>query len=86
MSRTYYAVFLTAREKFQVEGRRNIHGRVTGVLRIYDKDAGDQLRKLEILRILADYRLVIQNSSDRNWRDNYRKAHRFAAFILDRLP
>ena len=85
VSRTYYAVFLTAREKFQVEGRRNIHGRVVGALRIYDKDAGLQLKKLIDLRVLADYHLEIQNSSDRNWHDNYRKARRFAAFILERL-
>lgn len=86
VNRTYYAVFLAAREKFQVEGRRNIHGRVAGALSIYDKNAGNQLRKLRGLRTLADYQLDIQDSSDRNWRDNYRKARNFADFILDRLP
>ena len=85
VSRTYYAIFLAAREKFQVEGKRNIHGRVVGVLRVYNKDAGLQLKKLMDLRVLADYHLEIRNSSDQNWRDNYRKARRFAEFILERL-
>ena len=86
VSRTYYAVFLVAREKFQVAGTRNIHGRVIGAVHIYDRMAGVQLQKLMDLRALADYHLQDLETLDRNWRDNYRKAHRFAAFILDRLP
>ena len=85
VSRTYYAVFLMAREKFRVAGKRNIHGRVIGAVRIYDRMAGVQLHKLETLRILADYHLQDLETLDRNWRDNYRKARNFATFILDRL-
>ena len=56
VSRTYYAVFLVMRERFEVEGKRNIHGRVIGAVYAYDKMAGERLQKLEALRILADYR------------------------------
>ena len=85
VSRNYYAVFLMAREKFRVAGKRNIHGRVIGAVYIYDRMAGERLQKLEALRILADYRLQDLDTLDRNWRDNYRKARNFASFILDRL-
>ena len=85
VSRTYYAVFLVIRERFGVEGKRNIHGRVIGAVYAYDKAAGERLQKLEALRALADYRLRDLDTLDRNWQDNYRKAHRFADFILQRL-
>ncbi len=85
VSRTYYAVFLAMRERFGVEGKRNIHGRVIGAVYAYDKMAGERLQKLEALRGLADYRLRDLDALDRNWRDNYRKARRFAEFILGRL-
>ena len=85
VSRTYYAVFLTVREELQVEGKRNIHGRVMGALRTYNKETGIQFQKLMDLRSLADYQLQDLETTDRNWRDNYRKARNFADFILDRL-
>ena len=85
VSRTYYAVFLVARDRFQVEGSRNIHGRVTGALRTYSKDASIQFQKLMDLRALADYQLQDLDILDRNWNDNYRKASKFAAFVLERL-
>ena len=85
VSRTYYAVFLVVRDRFRVEGRRNIHGRVMGVLRSYDKIAGERFDSLRDLRTLADYRLRDLDTLDRNWEDNYRKARRFAELILERL-
>ena len=85
VGRIYYAVFLTVRETLGVSGRSRIHGRVIGELRRRDRYAGDQLQKLEGLRVVADYQLDVQSAFDADWQRNYRMARRLADYILGRL-
>ena len=85
VGRAYSAVFLTARDIFQVRGRTRIHGRVIGELRRHDRFASRQLDRLMSLRILADYDLEVQDPLRNDWQRNYRMARRLADFVLGRL-
>ena len=85
VNRTYYAVFLTARDALGVEGSSHIHGRVIGELKRHDRFASRQLDSLLDLRTLADYDVHIQNPFRSDWRDNYELARRLASFVLARL-
>lgn len=85
VNRTYYAVFLTARETLGVEGSNRIHGRVIGELRRHDRFASLQLDALLDLRVLADYDIRVQDPFRTDWRSNYELARRLASFIAPRI-
>ena len=85
VNRTYYAVFLTARDALRVEGSSHIHGRVIGDLKRRDRFASRQLDSLLDLRALADYDVRVQDPFRADWRDNYQLARRLASFVLARL-
>jgi uncharacterized protein (UPF0332 family) len=86
VSRAYYAVFLQARDCLGLHGhRRTIHGQVIGRLKSADRNAGDQLDKLEVLRGEADYELEVQDPLHRNWRSNWAIASSYAMYISRRL-
>ncbi len=85
VSRTYYAVMLTAADSLGVTAGQHIHTRAIGELLKYDRPAGTQLRRLMNLRVLADYDLDVQDPLRTDWRRNYRLARAFSAFILGRI-
>ena len=85
VNRTYYAVFLTARDAMGVEGSSHIHGRVIGELSRRDRFASRQLDSLMDLRALADYDVHVQDPFRADWRSNYELARRLASFILPRI-
>lgn len=85
VSRTYYAVLLTAVDSLGVASGRGIHNRAISELTRYDQPAGRQLRELMRLRVLADYDLDVQDPLRTDWRRNYRMARAFAAFVLGRI-
>ena len=85
VSRTYYAVLLTAVDSLGVASGQGIHNRAIGELLKYDRRAGLQLRKLMNLRVRADYDLDVQDPLRTDWRRNYQMARAFAAFVLGRI-
>ena len=85
VNRTYYGVMLAVREELGVAGGRHSHIRIIQALRERDRRAGDQLRRLMHLRVLADYDLDVQDPLRTDWRYNYRLARSFADFILGRM-
>ena len=85
VSRTYYAVMLTAADSLGVTAGQHIHTRALGALLRHDEQAGKRLRQLMRLRVLADYDMDVQNPLRTDWRRNYQLARSFAAFILGRI-
>ena len=85
VSRTYYGVLLAVTDSLGVSRGRNIHSRAIGALRRRDQYAGERLRRLMLLRILADYELEVQDPLRTNWRRNYRLARSFADLVIIRL-
>ena len=85
VSRTYYAVLLTAADSLGVIAGQHIHTRAIGELLKYDREAGLQLRQLKNLREIADYDLDVQDPLRTDWRHNYQMARAFAAFVLGRI-
>ena len=85
VGRAYYAVFLIARDRLRVTGRRNIHQRVIGELRRADRTAADQLARLRELRGLADYQTEVTDPFQDDWARNWRIARSSATFVLERV-
>ena len=85
VSRTYYAVLLAVSDELGVARGRNIHSRAIGELERRDQHAGDQLRRLMQLRVLADYFLDIRDPFRANWQWNYQMARRHANLVVNRL-
>lgn len=87
LGRAYYALFLIAREKTAISGRRNVHNRVINALRqrrTY-RVAADQLDVLRRLRVVADYELLPVDQDQRDWRSNWARAQALVDRILPRL-
>jgi hypothetical protein len=87
VGRAYYSVFLGARDKAGVRGRRDVHAQVIRAVRRRSgfRAAGDKLDSLRRLRIVADYELLPQRPSDRDWHANWQIAERLANDILSKL-
>ena len=85
VGRLYYAAMLTVRDALNVPGGRRVHGRVIGQLSGRDTIAARHLRRLERLRILADYDMNIQDPLRSDWRRNYDTARSLVTFILRRI-
>ena len=85
VSRTYYGVLLAVTDSLGVSRGRSIHARAIGALRRRDQYAGEQLRSLMNLRVLADYDLDVRDPLRTNWRRNYRLARSFADLVIIRL-
>ena len=85
IGRAYYAVMLRARERLGIRVRRRVHPIVISRLRSADRPAGDQLAKLETLRGVADYDLIVNDTPHQNWQHNWQVASNFASHILRRI-
>lgn len=82
VGRAYYAGFLAAREKLGVRTHTGrVHREVIGLLKKRDLAAGNQLDKLEELRGLADYELVVEQ----DWRGNWELAAKYVQHVLGRI-
>lgn len=87
IGRAYYATFLVARDKTGIKERDRVHSKViTALIRNRSHRAlGNQLEKLRRLRVVADYEMLPDNPSDRNWRQNWIMAETIVAHILPKL-
>ena len=86
VGRTYYAVFLVAREKTSVVARENIHSQVVyQVKRRLSQIVGGKLDNLKQLREAADYEYPPADPSLQDWQANWRDARRLADQLLEKL-
>ena len=88
VGRAYYALFLLAREKLGIPlTTADVHSHVARVLRGqpgFWKVASD-LRVLRALRNVADYQLMPDDPDDRDWSENWARAHRIVRRVLPKL-
>jgi hypothetical protein len=85
VGRAYYAVFLQARDRLGIRGARNIHHRVIAALKHRDPAAGNQLARLEDLRGVADYEMIVADPFRSDWASNWAFAKAYAEHISRRL-
>lgn len=87
VGRTYYALFLLAREKTGIREASAAHRRVIQAVRARQgfRTAGDQLDSLRWLRTVADYQLLPVNPADQQWNVNWSRAQLLAARLLPKL-
>jgi hypothetical protein len=85
VSRVHYAVFLIARSKVNVEGRRNADERVREAISPVNDRAASLLGSMSYLRLVADYELLPQREMFRNWRRNWQQVRRNADKLLQEL-
>ena len=87
INRAYYALFLIAREKTGVKGKRQVHRETINRVKRRSgyRTAGDQLDRLFRLRVTADYELLPNAPSDRDWVHNWSDARAIIARILPKL-
>jgi hypothetical protein len=83
VNRTYYALFLTARDRIGITGTSHVHRRVIAeVQNRTNKGTADQLKALRRLRTTADYEMLPSDPSMRNWQANFSRAHQIASHLL----
>ena len=87
IGRAYYALFLIARDKAGVTSTRAVH---TEVIRTVRKRSGyravaDQLDALRRLRVVADYQLLPDDPTMRDWPSNWMKVQTLVNHILPKL-
>lgn len=85
IGRTYYALFLMARDRLGVVTTDKVHSEVIRLLRRRDKKVGDQMFSLLNLRLAADYQMTPEYDGNRNWRSNWIRARDAAAFLQPRI-
>ena len=85
IGRAYYSLFLLARERLKVSGRRGIHATVVQRVKARDRTTGDQLHFLMRLRHTADYQLVPQKPQERNWQRNWQTVRTTVLHILPKI-
>jgi len=74
VGRAYYTVFLIARDKLRIVATQNVHTEVIVALRLRRQAWADQLDRLRRIRIAADYELVPQDPTRRDWARNWSDA------------
>jgi hypothetical protein len=78
VSRTYYAVFLTARDRLRIQVEKDVHFAVINTFRKMNngrhRAPADQLDHLRRLRTYADYEMDPQDPTRQDWSANYRNA------------
>lgn len=82
VARTYYAVFLVAREKLGVTTQDDVHSTVIGQVKARYRVAGDQLDKLRRLRRRADYEL---DPTSPNWQADWTTTLEVATHLLPNI-
>jgi hypothetical protein len=86
VGRAYYALFLIAREKTGVVATDNVHTEVIRALRRQGyRPLARQLQALKMLRVVADYQLLPDNPTHRDWRRNWSISQAIINQILPKL-
>lgn len=85
VGRVYYGLFLVARVQLGVRARRDVQREVISAMKRRNRTLADQLDALRRLRVVADYQLTPENSSDRNWKANWQRAQALANRVLPLL-
>ena len=88
VGRAYYALFIIARDKLGFAMKRKaVHTLVTKELkrRRGYRSTADQLAALKRLRHTADYQMLPDNPSDRDWQNNWSRAEEIVNQILHKL-
>lgn len=79
VGRTYYGLFLVAREQLGIVASRGVHDAVSRELATRELgDLGSKIGQLRSVRELADYQLVPSNPRWRDWTWNWRYVRRIA--------
>lgn len=87
VGRSYYALFLVARDKMRVRQRNKVHSETITRLRKVKgyRSIADELDELFELRKVADYELAPLKAQHKNWSNNWSRAQYLAARIEPRL-
>ena len=85
IGRAYYAVYLLARPKTTVQGRRSAHERVRVAISPTNHRLASLIGNMSKHRDVADYEPVPVNPQFRNWRRNRELVRRNAADALAEL-
>lgn len=85
IGRAYYAMFLIARENFNVKRTTGAHGEVRRMIRQKNSTLSDQFFALMQLREVADYELIPVEASNRDWCANWERASAIADRLIGRL-
>lgn len=87
VGRTYYALFLIARDRTGVTARQGAHKAVRRAVKVRrgHKSTASQLGSLQRLREVADYEELPADPSQRDWAANWQTVDTIATHILPRL-
>jgi hypothetical protein len=85
IGRAYYAVFLMARAKTGVQGRRNAHERVREAISPVNDRLAALLGTIATSRYYADYELQPANANFSDWRRNWDRVRRNVTSVLEEL-
>lgn len=87
VGRAYYTLFLIARDKTGVKGKKHVHEKVISAVkgRSGYRAVGDQLAKLRRLRVYADYHMLPERGTNRDWEMNWSIAIGLVDWVLPKL-
>jgi hypothetical protein len=85
IGRAYYAVFLLARAKTGVAGRRHAHERVRVAISPVNDRLASLLGSISSYRDYADYELAPTNPNFANWKRNWETVRRNVTVVLEDL-
>ena len=85
VGRAYYALFLIARGKTGLRGKKATHRDVIKAVKKRNPSTGHQLDALFRLRKLADYQLLPDNQNNRDWIQNWNRAEKIVNHVLPKL-
>jgi hypothetical protein len=85
IGRAYYAVFLLARAKTDVRGRRQVHERVREAISPVNDRLAALLGTISTVRYFADYELHPTNTNFTNWERNWEHVRRNVTSVLEEL-
>lgn len=85
IGRAYYAVFLMARAKTGVPGRRQVHERVRTAISPVNGRLASLLGTISTYRDYADYELRPSSEKYANWKRNWEEVRRNATRVLEEL-
>jgi len=85
IGRAYYAMFLLARPKTNVQGRRSAHARIREAISPTNQRLAALLGGMSRIRDVADYEPDPINPQFRNWRRNWEHVRRNVDEVLYEL-
>lgn len=86
IGRTYYALFLIARDRMDITSHRSVHDAVSRELSAHGHgELASRLGQIRSVRELADYQIVPENPHWREWTWNWRYVRRIANGALNEM-